>query len=140
MVSRDLVVVTLVVVVVVTLVVVSTDAIGNRGHSRSGKGGQVDGLAFGVNNLRLAERYRERLRASDFADHARNLAILVEDLDELAGLHAVLRGTLNEVLRQLVLADLDLFFLGEGVEEDLVAEGRGARQSGLRPPRRDRRS
>ena len=53
---------------------------------------------------------------------AGDLAVLVEHLDELARLHAVLRGALDEVLRELVLADLDLLRLDDRVEQDLGAE------------------
>ena len=94
------------------------------GHGR--ELGEVDRLARGVRDLGLAERDRERLVAGDLADHRGDLAVLAEDLDELVGVHAVLRRTLHEVLGELVLADLDLLGLGDRVEHDLGLEGLGA--------------
>ena len=44
-------------------------------------------------------------------------SLLAEDLHELVRVHAVLGGTLHEVLRELVLADLDLLGLGDRVEQ-----------------------
>src|SRR5690606_23818404 len=105
----------------VTLVVVVSLA--PRGEARSSVGAivvavghgselaDIHRLALAVDDLGLAEHDGERLRTGDLADHAGNLAVLVEHLDELAGLHAVLRGGLDEVLGELVLADLDLFLL-----------------------------
>ena len=97
-------------------------AAGAGALGRRGERGQVDGVALGVDHGRLAEHRRERLAARDLADHAGDLAVLVEHLDELARLHVVLGRALHEVLGELVLADLDLFLLDDRVEQDLAAE------------------
>src|SRR5690554_4979995 len=89
---------------------------------RRGEIGEIDCLALAVDDLGLAQDDRECLVAGDFGDHAGDLAVAVENLDELAGLHVVLGGTLDQVLGELVLADLDALCLHDGVEQDLAAE------------------
>ena len=91
-------------------------------HARR-EGGQVDILALGVDDRGLAEHHGKRLASGDLTDHAGDLAVLVEHLDELARLHVVLGRTLYEVLGELVLADLDLFLLGDDIQQNLAAEG-----------------
>ena len=70
------------------------------------------------------------LRATSL-DHRRQLVVLLQHLDELLRLHAVLLRALHEVLRELVLRDADALLLGDGVEEQLRPEGLLARLGDL---------
>ena len=92
---------------------------------RADEVGQVDLIAGGVGNLGLLQDLGEGLAAADFADHHRNLATLVNELGELVRIHAVLAGGGHDVVDQLVLADADLFLVGNSVKDDFVLEGGG---------------
>src|SRR5690606_10798745 len=105
---RDSVVVTLVVVVATREIARLDDlrvVIAAAEHG-SGEGRDVDRLALLVDDLRLRQGHRDRLRSGDLADHRGDLARVAERLDELARLHAVLRRGLHEVGVELVLAAL----------------------------------
>ena len=80
------------------------------------------GLAVGVDDGDLAERDGEGLVARDLADHGGELVALLQRVHELLRSHAVLRGGLHEVLRELVLRDLDVDLLGDRVEQHLRLE------------------
>ena len=73
----------------------------------------------------LAENNGQRLAAADLGNHHGDLAALIDDLGELVRVHAVLAGGGDDVVDQLVLADVDFFLFGDGVEDDFVLEGAG---------------
>ncbi len=73
----------------------------------------------------MAQRHGEGLVTGHFTHERRDLAVLVGGLDELGGVHAVLLGGHEQELQELVLLHLHLVGLGQGVEEELVAQHRG---------------
>src|SRR5690242_4072721 len=78
-------------VVVVTLVVVAlVVTLGELGGDVGGRDlAEVDLGAGGVDDLGLLEHGGERLAAGDLGDHGGDLALLVDRLGELVGVHAV---------------------------------------------------
>ena len=67
----------------------------------------------------FSSTFASALRRATSATMAGTWPGLVDGLGELVRVHAVLLRATDDVLDQLVLLDLDLFLLGDGVEQEL---------------------
>ena len=83
---------------------------------------EVDRRPGGVGDVALSSTAASALRRADLLHDRGDLALLVDGLGELVGVHAVLLGAHHEVLDELGLLDPDLELLGDGVEEELGLE------------------
>src|SRR5699024_9196352 len=84
---------------------------------------RVDLVALGVLHGALGDVDRQSLAAADVSEQAADLAGLLQLHDELVRVHAVLGSGEANVIHQLLLGDLRLLDVSQGVQEQLGADG-----------------
>ena len=108
--------------VVIVVVIARPNAVDNSSRRTRGELREVNLFALLVDDFCLGQGNRQRLRPRDLTRHRGNLPVGRNDLDELVDVHAVLLGGLHHVVEQFVLSDLNVFLLGNRVEQNLGAE------------------
>ena len=109
----------LVVVIVVMVMVMVMVMVVRRVAVAAEEGAGVDGVAVAVGDRRLLDHCRDGHLAPHVGEHGGQLVVFLQITKQLLWLDAVLPRRHHQPFGQVFLADLDVQFVGNGVEQQL---------------------